>query len=154
MYSVYELDTILDSVQKRPGYNNSDVVEIFEFVNKNLSLFEDGSFYNDEDEIYKLIHPCFLRLYGKFFITPPTLLKDEKLELFKLSFDKDEFLIYLLEMIPKVKMSLEHFDSLDRTNETLSLLVDNYVARVFNKVYNCDDCIMEIRNFKLKKTLE
>ena len=101
-----------------------------------------------------LILPAITRLYGKYFVTPPTILKSDRLELYQLSFDIDHFIDYFVDIIPKVKNSLSYMEYLDRTVETLSLVVDNYVAGQFKYAYDCKDIIEEIREVKLKKLIK
>ena len=46
---------------------------------------------------------------------------------------------YLVDMFHKTKNSLNSFEYLDRTSETLSLIVDNYVASLVQKVLDIED---------------
>jgi hypothetical protein len=101
-----------------------------------------------------LILPAITRLYGKYFVTPPTILKSDRLDLYQLSFDIDHFIDYFVDIIPKVKNSLSYMEYLDRTAETLSLVVDNYIASQFKYAYDCKDIIEEIREVKLKKLIK
>ena len=152
-YREYLLDTFCNN----PGFKNSDFRDLLEYVLDNkLDLLKDfdGPFYEGDDNMSDLILPAVTRLYGKFFITPPTMLKNRKLELFKLSFDIDDFIEYFIDIIPKMRNSLELLKNLDRTNETLTLIVDNYIAKCFHHVYNCEDLEQEFRNVKLKKLVK
>jgi hypothetical protein len=136
----------------------SDFRDILDYVIDNkLHLFEidefSGSFYPEDDDTLDLIFPAIRRVWGKVFIDPPQLLKDKKLELFQLLFDIDDFVDYLIEIMPKVKTSLIEFDKLDRTAETLVLIVDNYIAGLLETTRNRDDIQMEIRDLRISKTL-
>ena len=42
-------------------------------------------------------------------------------------------------------------DIFQQEAETLSLVVDNYIAGQFKYAYNCEDILQEIREVKLKK---
>ncbi len=142
-------------------------LEIFNNTKFNTTIFED------EEEPIMLILPCIKRVYGKVFIDYPDIftlpkhlekvtnseflfkrIKD-KLELFQLYFDIDEFIQYLLDIFPKVSGALSELKYLDRTNETLSLIVDNYVAMLIKKVNdignNVEFLLSEIRDAKLNK---
>ena len=137
---------------------SSDFRDILDYViDKKLHLFEDeafsGSFYPEDDKTLDLIFPAIRRAWAKVFVDPPALLKDKKLELFQLLFDIDEFIEYLLEIMPKVKNSLIEFDSLDRTSETLVLIVDNYIAELLDATRNVEDIQTQIRDLRIKKTL-
>ena len=59
---------------------------------------------------------------------------------------------YLIEMMLKCKESLIHFEHIDRTAETLTLIVDNYIAGLVKKVRDCDDIGTEIE--RIKKELQ
>ena len=55
-------------------------------------------------------------------------------------------------MMIKCKQSLIHFENIDRTSETLTLIVDNYIAGLVKKVRDCDDIGTEID--RIKKELQ
>ena len=136
----------------------SDFRDILDHVIDNkLHLFEtdefSGTFYPEDDDTLDLIFPAIRRVWGKIFVDPPQILKDKKLELFQLLFDIDDFIDYLIEIMPKVKTSLIEFDKLDRTAETLVLIVDNYIAGLLEATRNRDDIQMEIRDLRISKTL-
>ena len=136
----------------------SDFRDIVDYVIDNkLHLFEiddfSGSFYPEDDDTLDLIFPAIRRVWGKVFVDPPKLLKENKLELFQLLFDIDNFVDYLIKIMPKVKTSLIEFDKLDRTAETLVLIVDNYIAGLLEATRNRDDIQMEIRDLRISKTL-
>ena len=109
------------------------------------------SLYDGEEETGDLILPSVRRVFGKVFIQPPTVLDGDRLELFRLHFNIDEFLDYLIETLIKTKNVLKDFPFLDQTSETLTLIVDNYVAELFYKTTHCDDRQQEIRDLKINK---
>jgi hypothetical protein len=170
-------ETLIDSLCKGV-VDTSNFRDLLEYViNEKLELFDNVDFSEplyEEDEIAEfLILPSIRRVWAKIFqdypeiFLPPEgdektqpwlpLLKDKvqkKLELFQLSFNIDEFLIYLIEMFHKTKNSLISFEYLDRTSETLSLIVDNYVAMLIKKVHDCSDFEAEVRDLKLKKLVK
>ena len=150
-------EELLDTLESMLKSHSSDLRDTISYVLDNkLDLFKefDGPFYEGEDNMLDLILPAITRLYGKYFITPPTMLKLEKLELYQLSFDIDHFIDYFVDIIPKVKNSLSYMEYLDRGAETLSLVVDNYIAGQFKYAYDCKDIIEEIREVKLKKLIK
>ena len=125
-------------------------------VNEKYTLFNNEEFKgclydDDETETLDLILPSVRRVWAKVYITPPSLLRDNRLELFQLYFDIDEFLDYLIDMLKKTKSSLIHFDKLDRTVETLTLIVDNYIAHLVEKTKECNDIDKEIASIKLQR---
>lgn len=137
----------------------SDFREMLDYViDEKLHLFEidafSGSFYPEDDDTLDLIFPAIRRVWGKVFSDPPQILKEKKLELFQLLFDIDDFVGYLIEIMPKVKTSLIEFDKLDRTAETLVLIVDNYIAGLLEATRNREDIQMEIRDLRIVKTLK
>jgi hypothetical protein len=150
-------EELLDTLESMLKSHSSDFRDTISYVLDNkLDLFKefDGPFYEGEDNMLDLILPAITRLYGKYFITPPTILKSDRLDLYQLSFDIDHFIDYFIDIIPKVKNSLEHLENLDRTAETLSLVVDNYIASRFKYAYECIDILQEIREVKLKKIVK
>ena len=126
-------------------------------VDNKLHLFDNndfyGSMYEDEDLMIDLILPCVRRIWGEVFFNPPTLFKDKRLEYFQLLFDIDEFIDYLINIVPKMKKSLELLESLDRTSKTLELVVDNYVANLVQRTKGREDIVADIRDLKIRKTL-
>lgn len=139
-------------------------------IEKKYHLFESeyfkGSLYEGEDDILDLILPSVRRVFGKVFIDPPKVFivnpaissvkgykDDGRLELFRLHYDIDEFLDYFVEMIHKSKNCLIMFTNIDRTSQTLEIIVDNYIASLINKVLNTDDIKLEIRDLKLKRVV-
>ena len=150
-------EELLDTLESMLKSHSSDFRDTISYVLDNkLDLFKefDGPFYEGEDNMLDLILPAITRLYGKYFITPPTILKSDRLDLYQLSFDIDHFIDYFVDIIPKVKSSLEHLENLDRTAETLSLVVDNYIVSRFKYAYECIDILQEIREVKLKKIVK
>jgi len=150
-------EELLDTLESMLKSHSSDFRDTISYVLDNkLDLFKefDGPFYEGEDNMLDLILPAITRLYGKYFITPPTILKSDRLDLYQLSFNIDHFIDYFVDIIPKVKNSLSYMENLDRTAETLSLVVDNYVAGQFKYAYDCKDIIEEIREVKLKKLIK
>jgi hypothetical protein len=122
--------------------------------------------YEDEDDILFLILPSIRRVWGKVFVETPKIFEmpkvvtqvpgyvpDKRLEMYQLSFSIDEFIDYLIDMFNKTKNLLIDFEYLDKTQETLTLIVDNYVAKLINNVTNCDDISQEIRDLKIKKVV-
>ncbi len=110
-----------------------------------------GSLYDGDDDVLDLVLPSIRRVYGKIFTEPPTLLKEKRLELFQEYFDIDEFIDYMIDMMVKTKKCLNEFKNLDRTVDTLTLIVDNYVAGLVEKSRDCEDHTQMIRDLKLNK---
>ena len=119
-----------------------------------------GSFYEGDTDVAQLILPTIKRLYGKTFISPPQIFESEsdisknRFKLFVLYYDLDEFLIYLAEMIKDNKNLLSKFNHLDRTSETLTLIVDNYIARNLKKVLDCDDIDIAIKKMERERKIK
>lgn len=137
-------------------------------IDKKYHLFLTDSFkgqlYEGDDDILDLILPSVRRVFGKVFVDPPKVFManptvssvkgykdDGRLELFRLHYDIDEFLDYFIEMINKSKNCLIMFTHIDRTSQTLEIIVDNYIASLINKVLNSDDIKSDIRDLKLKR---
>lgn len=132
---------------------NSDYVNSFKslleyVIDKKYHLFDreefKGALYLDEDETLDLVLPAVRRFFGKVFIDRPSLFNESgynnsRYMLFTMYFNIDEFIDYLIDMFIKSKDCLKHFDYIDRTSETLTLIVDNYVAGLVQKVINTDN---------------
>lgn len=155
-YKEAVLDSLCLGVVKSSSLR--DVLE-YVIVNK-LHLFNNDKFkslsYDDEDDIQELILPVIKRAWGKVFVDTPQLFNsslpdDNRLELYQLSFDIDEFIDYLIDIFDKAKNCLNIFENLDKTKETLSLIVDNYIAGLVLSVLKSDDIKIDIRDFKIKK---
>ena len=138
---------------------NSDFADQLEIAIQELDRFEgkefEGTLYEDEseDDVLDLVLPAFRRAWGKTFATPPSLLKEERLELFQLLFSPQGFMEYLAETLPKSKGMLESMEYLDRGAETVSLIVDNYIAKNVKLSRESKDIKQEIRNLRIEKTL-
>ena len=151
-------ETVLDSLCQSV-VDSSTLRDVLDYViERKAYLFEGddfkGSRYEDDDPTLDLILPAVRRAWANFFVTPPNLFSEKRLEFFQLLFDVDEFLDYLAQMLPKVKSSLVHFDKLDRAVETMTLIVDNYVAGHVQNTNSEKDLISGIRDLKIKKTLK
>jgi hypothetical protein len=158
------LELVKDEVYRKSLINSlcvglSDTEHFTKIINYvidykfNLFIIDDfkGSFYEDEDDTLDLILPSIRRLYGKMFVTPPNILTEQNLKYFQLSFDIDDFLSYFIEMVSKSKNSLSMFENLDRTNETLTLIVDNYIAGLIKLVRENEDQV--IRDIKINNII-
>ena len=144
-------DALCQGIGSEYVYSLKSLVEYV--IDEKYHLFDreefKGALYLDEDETLDLILPAVKRVFGKIFIDPPTLFKDsnygralpenKRYKLFTMHFNADEFIDYLIDMFIKSKNCLEHFEHIDRTVETLTLIVDNYVAGLVHKVINTDD---------------
>ena len=94
------------------------------------------------------------------FINPPTLFtlngRHNRIELLQLLWNIDEFIDYVLDILPKVKNSLIEFKNIDRSSQTLELIVQNYINALIDNCRNKsdDEIKIEIRDLKIKKTLK
>ena len=57
-------------------------------------------------------------------------------------------------MVIKCKESLIYFEHIDRTAETLTLIVDNYIAGLIKKVRDCNDIESEIKKQKREQLIK
>ncbi len=161
-------ETIIDSLCYGIK-ESSQFRDTIEYVIKNkLDTIQQKTdvLYEDEEDILVLILPSIRRVWGKVFVETPKIFEmpkvvtqvpgyvpDKRLEMYQLSFSIDEFIDYLIDMFNKTKNLLIDFEYLDKTQETLTLIVDNYVAKLIHNVTNCDDISQEIRDLKIKKVV-
>ena len=139
-------------------------------ITEKYSLFDreefKGSFYDGEDETLDLILPSIRRVFGKVFIDPPKIFvvnptissvkgykDDGRLELFRLNYNIDEFIEYLIEYLILSKSCLEKFEYIDKTSTTLEIIVDNYIAMLVKRVLDSEDIKKDIRDLKIKKMI-
>lgn len=139
------------------GINNvSEFRDALNYVIDKFHIFNIEEFksqlYKDEDDYMDLILPTFRRVWGGVYTQPPPLFKsDQRLELYRLNFDIDEFLDYLKTSFIESKGCLNYFEHLDRTPKHLELIVDNYISLLVERVLSCKDYVEETRELKLKK---
>jgi hypothetical protein len=139
-------------------------VEINYIIDNKREIFKNdliiGTFYENDDKIEDLILPSVKRAWSMIFINPPTLFtlngRHNRIELLKLLWDIDEFIDYVLYILPKVKNCLDNFENLDRSSQTLELIVQNYINGLIDNCRNKseDQIKIEIRDLKIKKTLK
>ena len=134
-------------------------IEVIDYViDKKFHLFQieefENSFYYDDDSTLDLVLPSVRRVFAKVFIDPPSLFKGDtekqRYQLFILYFNIDEFIEYLIDMMIKCKKSLEYFENIDRTSETLTLIVDNYIAGLVKMVRKSEDIEEDIKRVQKK----
>jgi len=145
------IDALCQGIDSEHLYSFKSLLEYV--VAEKYHLFDreefKGALYLEEDETLDLILPAVRRAFGKVFIDPPTLFKDSnygralpenlRYKLFMMYFNVDEFIDYLIDMFIKSKDCLQHFEYIDRTSETLTLIVDNYVAGLVQRVRDIED---------------
>jgi len=151
VYKKTIIDALCQGIDSK--YLNSFKSLLEYVIDKKYHLFDreefKGALYLEEDETLDLVLPAIRRVFGKVFIDPPTLFKDsnygrvlpenKRYKLFTMYFNVDEFIDYLIDMFIKSKNCLEHFEHIDRTVETLTLIVDNYVAGLVQIVRDIND---------------
>jgi hypothetical protein len=150
-------------------------IEYFEMtmvyvIDEKWKLFDKeelkGKIYESDDELLDLILPSIRRVFAKVFIDPPKIFvkdpivsevpgykDDGRLELFRLHFDIDEFIDYFITQLILTKECLKDFTYIDRTSETLSLIVDNYIAKLVKSVLESEDIKIDIRDLKIKRMI-
>jgi hypothetical protein len=159
-------ETLIDSLCKGIK-ETSQFRDTIEYVVENrLEQIQQEAeqLYEDEDNILFLILPAIRRVWAKVFIETPKIFEmpkvvtqvpgyipDKRLEMYQLIFNIDEFIDYLIDMFNKTKNLLSDFEHLDKTQETLTLIVDNYIAKLIHNVTSCNDIGQEIRDLKIKK---
>lgn len=128
-------------------------------IEKKYTLFYsevyESNLYEGDDQIGDLILPAVRRAFGKVYVNPPSIFtsreSNDRLELFRLLFDIDEFLDYLAFQIINCKGVLKEFTYLDRTVETLTLIVDNWISKLVKQVLETEDIKVDIRDMKIKR---
>jgi hypothetical protein len=156
-YIVSELSSRVDDKLK------TEFIKVINHVIDDPSIFDredlEGSFYEGEDDTHDLVLPAVARVLNQVFIKPPPIFQgkyDEgtRLELFQTMFDIDEFNEYLVNMLIESKGSLSKFTNIDRTAETLSLIVDNYIAKLVTAVLESYDIDNDLIRLKRERKLK
>jgi hypothetical protein len=118
----------------------------------NISIY-DG----EDDKIIDLILPTYRKVWSSVYINIPTYFeytsrdRDETLKLYQIMFNADDFFDHFIEVIDKTRGSFERFDYIDKTVTHVSVIADDYICYLIDRVLNCKDVKMEIRNAKLKQ---
>lgn len=162
-------ETILDSLCD----GKSELRDILEWVIDNkIFEFDDNTF--EDFSLQELILPAIRRVWGMIYLQPPSIFKPKyidgglvsnnlnksnsirasKLELYQLSFNIEDFLNYLKDMIDKNKNCLDGFEYLDKPLELIELICDNYIAKLVDFVNNSENLTEDIRNEKLRNILK
>ena len=161
--TVYK-ETILD-IMCEGILNTSEFRDCVEYILDNkLYLFEGeqfkGSLYPDEDEILTMILPLVRRVWDRIYIHPPSSFNNNQKEILKLYFDIDNYLEYVANILPWCK-GLEQFNFIDKTNELLKLVVDNYIEYIKIEIHKLEkmgmveqELLKLKRNVSLKKLLK
>lgn len=156
-------ETLLDIMCE--GINNtSDFRDCVEYIlDKKVYLFEGeqfkGCLYDGEDEILVIILPLVRKIWDRIYVHPPSSFSMDEKELLQLYFDIDNYIEYLTDILPWCK-GISQFNFIDKTNEILKLVVDNYIASLTvnikklqkNEVSN--ELLRLKRNLSLKKILK
>ncbi len=136
--------------------------KLLEYVIDNkYELFDIPEFkkgiFEEDDKVMDLVLPSIRRLYGKMFINPPSLFMDSnnnptiRYTLFTLYFNIDDFIDYFISSFKKNKKCLKNFEYLDRTSETLTLIVDNYISMLVKKVNESENYSEDIKKILKSK---
>lgn len=151
-------EALIDSICQ--GQVTSDFRDMVEYViNEKIILFKDYDrpLYEGDDNLTALILPSVRRVWGNTYINPPQILKDDRLELYKLMFNIDDYIDYFIDILEK-GASIESLVYLDRSCEFVRLVVDNYIGRNFQMAYNSTDVKGEIsalkRELKINKIIK
>lgn len=162
--SISFFDITSDELYKRELFNvlkkgidqryQKEFLDVLEYVTSKSDLFNKPELrrelYSGEDNIDDLILPSVRRVFCKVFTQPPPIFLNShedgsRLQMFQLSFDIDEFIEYFIEMIKVSETILSEFIYLDRTSQTLELIVDNYIAKLVKNVLESTDVKQDIQ---------
>ncbi len=133
-------------------------------VDKKIQYFNtpelSGELYPDEDDISDLILPAIRRVFGKVYTQPPPIFLGTndpdkvRIKLYQLYFDIDEFIDYFIDMLKKSKSTLSLFEYIDKTSQTLELIVDNYIAKLVKMVLSTIDLKKETERLERDKKIK
>ena len=158
-YKNYIYNTLYSSVDQ----DHIEDLKLFmdDIIYNKIDDFKDEFFetklYYDEDKIIDLILPAVYRVYKEIYIKPPTLFEknQKKMQIYHLLFDIDYFIEYYVKMLKESQKLLESFKYIDKTPNTIRLIIDNYVGYLFEETQKIDSTDSRIiRKLKLKKILK
>ena len=133
-------------------------------------LFDDEFFNTEFDgsSIRDYILPTVRSVYNEFFIKDQrfaetnNLINDDnyldyfnkRKKLFQLGFDLEEFLQVLSKKIQKNIHMLDDFENIDRIQNILELIKDDYVGMKYYKCAYSHKLTQEIRDLKINKVIK
>lgn len=130
---------------------------IDEKINKDITYL-DYNMYDGEDNVLLMVLPTFRRVWSKVYINLPTYFyntsngkKDKTRELYQASFSADEFYEYFINTLKKTNGCLYSFENIDRTQSHVTLIVDDYISYLIDKIINCENPKQILRDSKLRK---
>jgi hypothetical protein len=127
--------------------------DIESFTTKRYATENNPEGYN----ALEYVLPTLKRAFSKFYIKTPEIFENwlftNKLELFQLQFDLDEFLKFFSAKFDKNWNCLNDFEHLDPVSEVLTLIVHDYVAQKVNLVQSTpqNEITSRIRDKKIEK---
>jgi len=157
------------------GITVKDVKRLSMFLKETTELHYhlfDDEFFDTEFEGSKIrdyILPAVRAVYNEFFLkeqrfaeTDNSLINDvnyleffnKRKELFQLSFDLKEFLEILSKKIQKNISKLDDFENIDKIQNLLELIKDDYVAMKYYKCVHSYKLDQEIRGLKIDKVIK
>lgn len=162
----YQEGVFIDGMLKGAGPEHhkkiSDLIK--ETIHVHGVLFEDdlfthGLFTNSEtgvkENILYFVIPFVRRVYGEFFINPPTLFSKEKfskrMELFQSHFDLEELLLFFRDKVQKTIGILDSFDYIDKPLTLLRIISDDYVSMKVNLVKKSTNHKADLRKIKINR---
>jgi len=112
---------------------------------------EKGHKYSENTLSFVL--PYIRRVYYQYFIKPPTIFKDERLEAFKLTFDIEECLIFLKKKLKSNISILDNFENVDKYPTLLSIICDDFISLKVSEVKEFTNIKSKLRELKIKNGL-
>lgn len=85
---------------------------------------------------------------------PPDGYKNQRLEIFQLCFDSDEFLNFLSQKLRQNLSILDNFSYIDHYSKIIDIIIDDYVSGKVKFVQDIKDLKSQLRYLKIKKGLQ
>lgn len=150
------IDTLCQGI-----FNTSDFIDDINYIidkkiNKSTESY-NYSMYEDDKKVIELILPTFRRVWSKVFINLPPYFeyshrrKEEVILLYQSIYNPDDFYDHFIKTIKETENCLQNFDNIDKSLAHVTLIVDDYIGTLIDKVKNCDNEKQVIRDSKLKR---
>lgn len=105
------------------------------------------------ENILSFVLPFIRRIYSEFFINPPTLFKEDRLELFKSSLNIEEVVIFFIDKIKNNINILRNFKNIDIYPTLIGIICDDYVSMKISEVQSNTNIKSTLRDLKIKNGL-
>ena len=142
--------------------NTSEFIDNIEYLIDKMSSHRDvldRQLYENEDNVILLVLSTYRRVWSQVYINPPNIFEfssnygKDSLKLYQSIFNPNDFFDYFLNTLDNTKDCLKNFKNIDRTLTHLTIITDDYLGYLMDKVKNSKDIKADIRKYKINKII-